>query len=163
MSATASTDAYGYRPRRERRWRDAHEDQARPSCRFDPWAAPKPLLIAAMVVGFIAFFPIGLFILGFMIGAGRIGRRWAQRAGMEPDMLTTRFCGWRPTRMGSGNAAFDEYRTETMRRLEEEQKEFSSFLERLRFAKDRAEFEQFMTERRQRPAGPDDEDAPQQG
>ena len=54
----------------------------------------------------------------------------------------------------SGNRAFDEYRAETLRRLEEEQKEFAEFLNRLRFAKDKSEFDQFMTERRQRPPSP---------
>ena len=48
----------------------------------------------------------------------------------------------------SGNRAFDEYRMETLRRLEEEQREFRDFLERLRFAKDKTEFDQFMAERR---------------
>jgi hypothetical protein len=43
---------------------------------------------------------------------------------------------------------------ETLRRLEEEQKEFGAFLDRLRFAKDKAEFDQFMTELRQRPPAP---------
>jgi hypothetical protein len=51
----------------------------------------------------------------------------------------------------SGNRAFDDYRAETLRRLEDEQREFKEFLERLRFAKDRAEFDQFMAERRNRP------------
>ena len=51
----------------------------------------------------------------------------------------------------SGNRAFDEYRSETLRRLEDEQREFKEFLERLRFAKDRSEFDQFMAERRNRP------------
>jgi len=55
----------------------------------------------------------------------------------------------------SGNRAFDDYRSETLKRLEEEQREFKDFLARLRFAKDRAEFDQFMAERRQRPSGPD--------
>jgi hypothetical protein len=50
----------------------------------------------------------------------------------------------------SGNHAFDEYRSETLRRLEEEQREFRDFLERLRFAKDKQEFDQFMAERRNR-------------
>jgi hypothetical protein len=62
---------------------------------------------------------------------------------------------WGPP--SSGNRAFDDYRTETLRRLEDEQREFKEFLERLRFAKDRAEFDQFMNERRNRPqddAGP---------
>ena len=51
----------------------------------------------------------------------------------------------------SGNRAFDDYRAETLKRLEDEQHEFKEFLERLRFAKDRAEFDQFMDARRQRP------------
>ncbi len=51
----------------------------------------------------------------------------------------------------SGNHAFDEYRSETLRRLEEEQREFREFLDRLRFAKDKTEFDQFMAERRNRP------------
>jgi len=55
----------------------------------------------------------------------------------------------------SGNRAFDEYRTETLRRLEEEQKEFKEFLNRLRFAKDKAEFDEFLAERRRRSQGPD--------
>ena len=50
----------------------------------------------------------------------------------------------------SGNRAFDEYRTDTLRRLEEEQREFREFLDRLRFAKDKTEFDQFMAERRNR-------------
>jgi hypothetical protein len=54
----------------------------------------------------------------------------------------------------SGNRAFDEYRTETLRRLEEEQREFKEFLNRLRHAKDKAEFDQFMTERGRRPQSP---------
>jgi hypothetical protein len=54
----------------------------------------------------------------------------------------------------SGNSAFDDYRTETLKRLEDEQREFKDFLERLRFAKDRSEFDQFMSSRRQNPQGP---------
>lgn len=49
----------------------------------------------------------------------------------------------RPT----GNTAFDAYKADTLRRLEEEQNNFESFLERLRDAKDKAEFDQFMDER----------------
>ena len=51
----------------------------------------------------------------------------------------------------SGNVAFDEYREETLRKLDEEQREFRDYLDRLRSAKDRAEFDQFMNERRNRP------------
>jgi hypothetical protein len=56
---------------------------------------------------------------------------------------------------GSGNVAFDEYREETLRKLDEEQREFRDFLDRLRAAKDRAEFDQFMNERRNRPPAPE--------
>ena len=38
-----------------------------------------------------------------------------------------------------------------LRRLEEDQKEFSEFLDRLRRARDKAEFDQFMAERDHRP------------
>ena len=53
---------------------------------------------------------------------------------------------WGPS--SSGNRAFDDYRAETLRRLEDEQREFKDFLERLRMAKDKSEFDQFMAERR---------------
>ena len=53
----------------------------------------------------------------------------------------------------SGNRAFDDYRETTMKRLEEEFGEFRSFLDKLREAKDKQEFEQFMNDRRNRPTG----------
>jgi hypothetical protein len=54
----------------------------------------------------------------------------------------------------TGNRAFDEYRQDTLRRLEEEQREFQDFLDRLRQAKDKAEFDQFMAERGRRQGPP---------
>ena len=57
----------------------------------------------------------------------------------------------------SGNRAFDEYRTETLRRLEDEQKEFREFLDRLRHAKDKEEFDLFMAQHRPRPPSPSDD------
>jgi hypothetical protein len=54
----------------------------------------------------------------------------------------------------TGNRAFDEYRTDALRKLEEEANEFRTFLERLRMARDRAEFDEYMKERRTPPAGP---------
>jgi hypothetical protein len=61
-----------------------------------------------------------------------------------------RGCGpgnWR-NQTSSENRAFDEYRAETLRRLEDEQREFKEFLGRLRVARDRAELDQFLSERR---------------
>src|ERR1043165_7451140 len=107
----------------------------------------KPAWIAAMILGFMVWWPLGLATLAFLIGSGRMGcgpmRRW--NWGGHPG----RFQGtpWNPS---SGNRAFDEYRSETLRRLEEEQKEFHEFLDRLRMAKDKSEFDQFMAERRNR-------------
>jgi hypothetical protein len=61
----------------------------------------------------------------------------------------------------SGNRAFDEYRSETIRRLEDEAKEFRDFLENLRHAKDKAEFDQFMADRKNRPLDVSGEEKPQ--
>jgi hypothetical protein len=41
----------------------------------------------------------------------------------------------------NGSLAFEEYRAETLGRLEREQGEFQEFVEHLRMAKDKAEFE----------------------
>ena len=49
--------------------------------------------------------------------------------------------------MSSGNSAFDAYKSDTLRRLEEEQQAFESFLQRLRDAKDKQEFDAFMQDR----------------
>lgn len=75
--------------------------------------------------------------------------RWRE---MRDEWRATRCAGYGATR-SSGNTAFDDYRSETLKRLEDEQKEFSGFLDRLRRAKDKAEFDQFMAERRNTPPG----------
>lgn len=101
----------------------------------------KGAWIAAMVLGFIFFWPVGLALLMYMI--------WSKR------MFSGKFCAKRarnfsmPTR-NTGNAAFDAYKADTLRRLEEEQNNFEAFLERLREAKDKAEFDQFMNDRAKR-------------
>jgi hypothetical protein len=117
----------------------------------------KPAWIALMVVSFILFWPAGLVVLGFLIGSGRM-RCWTSRRGgnwregMERmQERAAQWCG--PGAAGaannsSGNRAFDEYRAETLRRLEEEERQFKEFLDRLRHAKDKAEFDQFMAEMR---------------
>ena len=63
-------------------------------------------------------------------------------------------------RSGSGNRAFDAYRAETLRRLEDEEKEFREFLNQLRFAKDKVEFDEFLANRR--PPSAPEPDAPLQ-
>jgi Protein of unknown function (DUF2852) len=114
----------------------------------------KPAWIVLMILGFWAWWPLGLAILAFTIGSGRMGcwnhhgmNRWQDKM----DRMSSKVNWWGTTPASSGNRAFDEYRADTLRRLEEEQREFKEFLQRLRFAKDRAEFDQFMAERRDRP------------
>ena len=112
----------------------------------------KPAWIALTVLGFMAWWPLGLAILAFAIGSGRFGcgkrsfARWQEQGG---ETMKDFGC-WTRSAPSSGNRAFDEYRQDTLRRLEEEQKEFRDFLDRLRQAKDKAEFDQFMAERRRR-------------
>jgi hypothetical protein len=133
--------------------------------------------IAAMVLGFIVFWPIGLAVLAFKI--------WQQRTGYEGDLAafcrstvegaragrwgdapfgawtnSWRGCGrWRGPR--TGNHAFDAWRDAELARLEEErrkletaEREFAAFMDDLRKARDREEFDRFMRERRNQTAQP---------
>jgi hypothetical protein len=147
----------------------------------------KPAWIALMIVGLVVCWPLGLLLVGYLIGSGRMacwnqshnhnaqwGDRWQRKMdrmqrgfdrmqqGMERmQAAAERFRGaWQAKgyqapgyqasspQGPSGNRAFDEYRADTLRRLEDEQREFLEFLDRLRHAKDKAEFDQFMAERR---------------
>jgi len=56
--------------------------------------------------------------------------------------------GFSATQTADRPKAFEEYRQETLRRLDQEQKEFEAFVGHLRSAKGKAEFDQFMAERR---------------
>jgi hypothetical protein len=56
-----------------------------------------------------------------------------------------------PQATTNGSSAFDEYRAETLRRIEREHGEFQEFVEHLRMAKDKAEFDQFIAARRAPP------------
>jgi hypothetical protein len=124
-----------------------------------------PAWIAVVVLGFVIWWPLGLATLAYTFWSGRMGchargsSRWEhkmQRMQERMDHMKSRMHGhgrgggWWGNSPSSGNAAFDEYKAETLRRLEEEQREFRDFLERLRAAKDKSEFDQFMAERRNR-------------
>lgn len=106
--------------------------------KLDDWG--RPGWLGAMVIGFLVFPPLGLFILGYMIWSKRM-RCKAKRSRRHGMM-----------RGETGNSAFDEYRRETLQRLEDEREAFTGFLTRLREAKDKAEFDQFMTERTSQPS-----------
>ena len=90
----------------------------------------KPAWIVLMILGFICWFPLGLAILAFMIGTGRMGAwnhndvsRWQDtmdRMRSKVDTILGGICRTAPP--SSGNRAFDEYRAGTLRELEEEQR-----------------------------------------
>ncbi|MBX6321114.1 MAG: DUF2852 domain-containing protein [Rhodospirillaceae bacterium] len=125
----------------------------------------KPAWIALVVLSFILWWPLGMAALLFTIWSGRMGCCGYGRRGRWQDgvdrMRSEARRWWSGREYGSsGNRAFDEYRAETLRRLEEEQREFREFLDRLRHAKDKAEFDQFMAERRGRSEGPEPQPQP---
>ncbi len=101
-------------------------------------ARGKGAWIAAMILGFVFVWPVGLAILAYMI--------WSKRlfaGGCSARRMQRRSHSFAAT----GNTAFDSYKAETLRRLEDEQKAFEEFLARLREAKDKSEFDQFMDDR----------------
>lgn len=142
--------------------------------------------IVLMILGFVWWWPLGLAMLAFIFMRRRRWRqvcagdgamfegygmqRWERkmaRAQEKVERVRSRMERYAPQGAGwfappsTGNAAFDEYREETLKRLEEEQREFKGFLERLRVAKDRAEFDAFMSDRRRREAPEAPPPAPQ--
>lgn len=124
----------------------------------------KMAWIGVMVLAFILYWPAGVAVLGYMLWSGRMGC-WSKRSagrwhGSHPNTGNGAFWSSGRRNQSSGNSAFDEYREETLRRLEEEQSEFVEFLQRLRQAKDKAEFDQFMADRKRRSGGANDAEAP---
>jgi hypothetical protein len=131
------------------RWHDqpAGPDRvaSRPS-RGPRWAAWE---IALMVVGFVVFWPIGLAVLFWILWSKRTGRRvplWLDRFGARGPGAT-------------GNSAFEAWKQgeldrieQERRRLAEAEQEFAAFLDQLKRARDREEFDRFMA-RRAHPAG----------
>ena len=114
----------------------------------------KAAWIAAMVLGFIFVWPVGLALLGYMIWSKRMFSRssCAERRARHSDRHA--HWGGHSAMRPSGNAAFDAYKTDMLRRLEDEQTAFESFLQRLREAKDKSEFDSFMEDRARAASAP---------
>ncbi|MDU8945351.1 DUF2852 domain-containing protein [Ovoidimarina sediminis] len=106
--------------------------------RSEAWldARGKGAWVIAMILGFILFWPLGLALLVYMIWSNRMFNGNCARRARHGHMAFK----------STGNSAFDAYKADTLRRLEEEQDAFEAFLNRLREAKDKAEFDQFMDE-----------------
>lgn len=99
---------------------------------FDSYG--KLAWIGLMVLAFVLFWPIGLALLFFLLGSGRLSN----------GKLPLRY---QYVSRKTGNTAFDKYKAETIQRLETEREEFLAFLQRLKDAKDQEEFDRFMKER----------------
>jgi hypothetical protein len=143
-------------------------NQQQGSRRCSRW---HPLELAAMIVGFVVFWPIGLAIL-FLKIAQKKERYPGDLFSYARDKIAAKcqglgasqtWCGgwsssWQSRGSGmraTGNSAFDDWRNAELARLEEErrklvqaEREFSEHLDRLRRARDREEFDRFMNERR---------------
>jgi len=98
-------------------------------------------LVWAMVWALaLLFWPVTLLIGGVLLWRATMRRRLVSRPAA-------------PRRNGAHhNSAFEEYRQETMARLDEESAKFREFLDRLRKSRDKREFDGFMAARRGRPA-----------
>lgn len=117
--------------------------------------------LTAMILGFVVFWPIGLCILFYLLGSGRMGNWKYETAscwntnGEGRSRSRNRHRSRHQRRhksSSSGNTAFDAYREETLKRLEDEQAEFNDYLDHLRQAKDKTEFDAFMEARKNKPA-----------
>jgi len=127
----------------------------------------KPYELAAMILGFVIFWPIGLAILFWKL--------WQRSLGYEGDLFAfaheqgarvkeavggmsreaSRGWGGPSFMRSTGNVAFDEWREGELARLEEErrklaeaERDFAEHIDQLRRAKDREEFESFMRGRK---------------
>ncbi|QBR72017.1 hypothetical protein CU048_12905 [Beijerinckiaceae bacterium] len=139
----------------------------------EPW---KPVEILAMVLGFIVFWPIGLAVIGWKFWQKKTGypgdivafgqEKWRNRGNWGTGSGRWGVNNWSAAGFGmssTGNRAFDEWRAAELARLEEErqklvaaEREFAEFMENLRHARDREEFERFMNEyknQQNRPSG----------
>ena len=135
MIPASPSVAYGGRPnilRRAEAWLDSKGRKA--------W-------IAAMVLGFVFFWPVGLFFVAYITATNR----WSSDkmfgcAARKHRHHHDRYAAFRAAQP-SGNAAFDSYKSDMLKRLESAQTAFEAFLQRLRAAKDKSEFDAFMEDR----------------
>lgn len=113
--------------------------------------------IVATVLAFVAFWPAG-FALAVILAWYGFSPPQNQHS-MKQRMGRIKPAPAKLQNKPSGNTSFDAYRAEVMKRLEDEQKTFVSFLDRLRDAKDKSEFDTFVVDRaksnlQDRPEGP---------
>ena len=128
----------------------------------------SPLTIVLMLLGFVVFWPLGLAVLAYILwgqrfsGSADRAERWVNRQKQWAGRCGSRH-GFAGHGFSSGNAAFDAYREEQLKRLDEERRKlddeveaFHEHMRNLRMARDREEFDRYMRDRQNvRPANGD--------
>lgn len=127
------------------------------ACR--PRGSKRALEIVGVVFAFIYFWPLAIAYLGWKFMGYPVPtdlRRFTDKFERFGDMRWDMGGRGGFPFAGTGNLAFDEYRRSEIERLERERqrlddeaREFRSFVEELKRAKDREEFDAYMAKRRQ--------------
>ena len=142
------------------------------ACRSGPFPR-RSLEIGAIVVGFIYWWPLAVAYVAWKVaGYPALGqmREFAQTGNWSfaSAVGTSRFAKAYEAakdrtvyRSGTGNLAFDDYRKAELERLEaqrralqEESRAFAAFVEELKRAKDREQFDAYMAKKRAAGSGP---------
>ena len=127
------------------------------------------ITIVIMVIGFIVWWPLGLAMIAYIIWGERFGgsaekaEAWIKEKKGWAKKQKCRSRRHRGGRNSSGNEAFDDYRDEQLRRLDEERRrldaevrDFSDYMHNLHKARDRDEFDRYMNSRDQERRNGDD-------
>ena len=100
--------------------------------------------IVAAILGFIVWWPIGLAIIAYTVWGPQQDGKPSDKNKSPVDDLSGRW---------SGSSPFDDYRVTALKRIEsqrrkreDEEAAFNAFLDRLRNARNRQEFDQFLSE-----------------
>ena len=129
------------------------------------------ITIVLMVVGFVLWWPLGLGVLAYIVwgeyfgGSADSAERWVnKRKQWAQDLKHRSHQHHGGFGQASGNAAFDAYREEQLKRLDEERRrldedirEFQDYMRNLHMARDREEFDRFMADRKARANDRDDD------
>src|ERR1700721_4661025 len=122
------------------RWRGPDSEPYRPHMHVHPG------MIIATILGFLFWWPVGLAFLFFTLRSTKMGcwnhqDRWAnkmERMQYKMERMRNHMETWQAYRRGfgfgppsSGNRAFDEYRSDTLRGLGDRKKSVAEFLVRL--------------------------------
>ncbi|MEO0990781.1 MAG: DUF2852 domain-containing protein [Pseudomonadota bacterium] len=103
--------------------------------------------ITAVALAFAHFWPAGILLAIILGWRGGFIPQKSPAVDMDELVEKLRHLAPNAEERSSGNASFDAYRSDVLVRLEQEQENFQGFLERLRDAKDRSEFDSFMDDR----------------